>query len=96
MNVMKFVAWDTIKNEKLKAERGITFEEVMDASVVGRVMMILRHNNPKRYPNQRIFVVDIDDYAYLMPFVEDEEKIFLKTIYPSRKHTRDYMEKGEL
>lgn len=93
---MKFVAWDPDKNEWLKIERGISFEEVMDAIVDGKIIAILRNKNQDRYPNQRIFIVDIDDYIYLMPFVEGEDKIFLKTIYPSRKHTRHYIEKGVL
>lgn len=96
MRGMKYVAWDPEKNELLKADRGISFEEVMDAIVDGKIIAILRNKNLVRYPNQRIFVVDIDDYVYLVPFVEEEEKIFLKTIYPSRKHTRQYIEKGVL
>lgn len=94
--VMKYVAWDPKKNERLKAERGISFEEVMDAIVEGKTIAILRNKNEDRYPNQRVYVVEIDDYAYLVPFVEDDEKVFLKTMYPSRKHTRQYIEKGGL
>lgn len=91
---MKYVAWDPKKNERLKVERGISFEEVMDAIVDGKTIAVLENKNKDRFPNQRLFVVEIDDYAYLMPFVEDDEKLFLKTIYPSRKHTRLYIEKG--
>lgn len=93
---MKYVAWDPKKNEWLKEERGISFEEGMDAIVDGKTIAVLRNKNKDRFPNQRIFVVEIDDYAYLIPFVEDDEKLFLKTIYPSRKHTRQYIEKGGL
>ncbi|MEK7544256.1 MAG: DUF4258 domain-containing protein [Patescibacteria group bacterium] len=93
---MKFVAWDQDKNERLKDERGISFEEVMDAIVDGKIIVILRNKNQDRYPNQRVFIVDIDDYIYLIPFVEGEDKLFLKTIYPSRKHTKQYIEKGAL
>ncbi|MBI3956178.1 hypothetical protein HY339_02885 [Candidatus Gottesmanbacteria bacterium] len=59
-----------------------------------KLVVILRHENVERHPNQRIMVINISDYAYLVPYVEDTEKIFLKTIYPSRKHTKVYIEKG--
>lgn len=91
---MKYVAWDADKNEWLKAERGISFEEIMEAIMEGNTIAILRHKNIDRHPNQRLFVVNIDNYAYLIPFVEDDEKVFLKTIYPSRKYTKQYIEKG--
>ncbi len=91
---MKYVAWDTRKNEWLIATRGIGFEEAVEAIFDGRTITILRHKNVKRHLNQRLFVINIDDYAYVVPFVEDEEKVFLKTIYPSRKHTKLYIEQG--
>ena len=91
---MKYMAWDPAKNEWLKATRGVGFEEVMDAVVEGRVLAVLGHKNFERHPNQRIIVVNIHDYAYIVPFVEDDEKVFLKTVYPSRKHTKRYIEKG--
>jgi len=91
---MKYVAWDVDKNEWLKIARGISFEEIMNAMVEGNAITILRHKNVDRHPNQRLFVVNIDNYAYLVPFVEDDEKVFLKTVYPSRKYTRQYIEKG--
>ena len=93
---MKYVAWDQEKNERLLATRGIGFEEVINAIFEGKTITVLRHQNVKRYPNQCLFVINIDDYAYVVPFVEDKEKVFLKTIYPSRKHTKFYIEKGAL
>lgn len=91
---MKYVSWDPDKNEWLKMTRGISFEEIMDAIVEGKTIIIFRHKNIQIHPNQRLFVVNIDNYAYLIPFVEDDEKVFLKTIYPSRKYTKLYIEKG--
>lgn len=93
---MKYVAWDSENNDKIIATRGIGFEEVINAIFEGKTITVLRHQNVKRHPNQRLFVINIDDYAYVVPFVEDKEKLFLKTIYPSRKHTEQYIEKGAL
>ena len=89
--MVKYFAWDEVKNEKLRAERGLGFEDVVFHIARGDVLEILEHPNPRRYGRQRIFVVRCDDYAYLVPFVEDDEKIFLKTIIPSRKATKRYL-----
>ena len=88
---MKSFAWNPDKNEKLKQERNVSFEAVILQIEQGRLLDIVEHANRDMYPNQRIFVVNIDDYAYLVPFVESETEIFLKTIIPSRKATRDYL-----
>ena len=88
---MKYFAWDEAKNEKLKAERGIGFEEVVFHIERGDLLDILDHPNRERYAGQRIFVVRRDDYVYLVPFVEDDRFVFLKTIIPSRKLTREYL-----
>ena len=90
---MKYVDWDPGKNELLIEEREISFEEVLVAIESGYILTIVENPNKARYPNQQIFVVQIEDYAYLVPFVEDEEKIFLKTIIPSRKATKKYLDK---
>jgi uncharacterized DUF497 family protein len=92
---VRYFDWDEAKNKKLQQERGVSFEEVVVAINEGRLLTILVHPNQKRYPNQKIFVVDINEYAYLVPFVEDDEKIFLKTIIPSRKATRNYIVKRQ-
>jgi uncharacterized DUF497 family protein len=92
---MKPFRWDSEKNEALKADRGVSFEIVVVAIGAGGLLDILTHPNQEKYPRQRILVVTADDYAYLVPFVEDEDCFFLKTIIPSRKATRDYLQEGE-
>lgn len=88
---MKYFDWDEEKNQKLRAEREIGFEDVVNAIDEGGLLEVLDHHNPDKYPNQKMYVVKIEEYVYLVPFVEDEEKRFLKTIYPSRKMTRKYI-----
>ncbi len=90
---VKYFVWDEAKNEKLKAERGIGFEEIVFHIERGEVLDILEHPNRERYRGQRILVVQRDDYVYLVPFVEDEKLVFLKTIIPSRKATKEYLGK---
>ena len=88
---MKYFDWNVEKNVELRAERGITFEDVVFCIKHGCLLDTIEHPNRKKYPNQRIFIVNIDDYAYLAPFVEDEKIVFLKTIIPSRKMTKKYL-----
>ena len=90
---MKPFRWDSEKNDQLKQERGVSFEQVAVAVETGGLLQIAPHQNPMKYPRQKIMIVEIDDYAYLIPFVEDEDHFFLKTIIPSRKATRDYIAK---
>lgn len=85
---MKPFAWDGEKNLWLKRERGVSFEEVLFHIEAGDLLEVLDHPNPSRYPGQMIYVVLIDGYVYLVPFVESDDEIFLKTIIPSRKATR--------
>ncbi len=85
---MKIFEWDEAKNRKLREERNISFEEVVFYIERGSVIDIISHPNSRKYPSQRIFVVDIDNYIYLVPFVESKEAVFLKTIIPSRKATK--------
>ncbi|SBT07212.1 conserved hypothetical protein [Candidatus Accumulibacter aalborgensis] len=92
---MKPFRWGTEKNEALKVDRGISFESVVVAIESGGLLDILAHPNQAKYPRQRILVVAADNYAYLVPFVEEENYFFLKTIIPSRKATRDYLNEGE-
>ena len=87
----KYFDWDASKNEFLKQDRDVSFEDIIIAIEEGNLLDILEHHNQKRYSQQKIFVVAISGYAYLVPFIEDEEKIFLKTIIPSRKATKDYI-----
>lgn len=89
---MKPVNWNTEKNIRLKAEREVSFEEVVSAMSNGGLIVVLDHPNTVQYPNQRMFVVRIRNYAYLVPFVETKQEVFLKTIIPSRKATRTYLD----
>ena len=86
---MKYFDWSNEKNEKLKEERDISFEDILIAIEAGDILDIVE--NKEKYPNQKIFIVEIDNYAFLVPFCEDSEKIFLKTIIPSRKATKQYL-----
>jgi hypothetical protein len=92
---MKPFRWSAEKNEALRAERGISFERIVVAVESGGLLDVLAHPNQARYPGQRVLVVSCDNYAYLVPVVEEEEYFFLKTVIPSRKATRDYLRKGE-
>ncbi len=93
MRVAKGFEWSTEKNLQLQKERGIAFEEVLFHVERGDLLDVLEHPHPERFAHQRIFVVRVVDYVYLVPFVESETEIFLKTIIPSRKATRDYLRK---
>ena len=88
---MKYFSWNHEKNAALIQERGISFEEIVFHIEAGDLLDVLEHPNRDRYSNQRLFVVDVEGYAYLVPFIEDEGEVFLKTIIPSRKATREYL-----
>ncbi len=90
---MKYFSWNTEKNKKLQAERDISFEKVVFYIKKGLILDTIEHPNQERYSGQKIFIVDIDNYAYLIPFVENEKEVFLKTIIPSRKATKKYLGK---
>ena len=83
--------WDTDKNEWLKVERGISFEEIALLLSSGCLWKTTSHPNQKKYPNQSVFLVPIDNYIYFVPYVLEEETIFLKTAFPHRKATKDYL-----
>jgi len=91
---MKIFRWNHEKNEQLKIEREISFEEIVLAIEGDGLLDILQHPNEIKYPNQRIMVVALYGYIYLVPFVEETDYYFLKTIIPSRKATRDYLAEG--
>ena len=88
---MKPFRWNHDKNEELKTERGISFEEVALAIEADGVLDVVRHPNSGKYPKQFVFIVALDGYVQLVPYVEEPEYYFLKTIIPSRKATRDYL-----
>jgi len=84
--------WNPDKNEKLKTERNISFEEIVFHLSQGDIWKISDHPNQKDYPEQRIYFVIVEGYIHMVPHVVEEETVFLKTIIPSRKATRDYNE----
>lgn len=72
-------------------QRGICFEEMIEAILSGKMVDVTDHPNQTKYPNQQLFIVDMDGYIYAVPFVyENRDTVFLKTIYPTRKLTRQY------
>ena len=88
---MRIFRWNAEKNEKLLKERGITFEEVVQKIASGTKVIETDHPNNEKYPNQKILIVDIEGYAYLVPCVVTDEEYFMKTIIPSRKATKRYL-----
>ena len=92
---MKPFRWDHKKNEQLKVARKVSFEAIVLAIESDGLLDILQHYNRGRYPNQLVMVVRIEPYAYLVPFVEESEYYFLKTIIPSRNATRNYLKNDD-
>jgi len=90
---MKTYGWNPEKNALLQETRGISFEEVVLNIELVNEVEVFEHPNQADYPGQRISIVIVERYAYLVPFVESETEIFLKTIIPSRKATKQYVEK---
>ena len=88
---MKPILWSAEKNALLRTERGISFEDVVFHIMSGDVLDTFDHPNQERYRGQQIHIIAIEDYVYLVPFVESEEEVFLKTIIPSRKATKSYL-----
>jgi len=88
---VKAYAWNKEKNQFLKAEREVSFEEVVVHIAAGDLLDIVEHPNPEKYEGQRMFIVKMREYVWLVPFVETDDEIFLKTIIPSRKATKKYL-----
>ncbi|MEA5534531.1 BrnT family toxin [Crocosphaera sp. XPORK-15E] len=88
---MKQFNWNEDKNRQLQQERGITFDDIIKLIQQGNLLDVIQHYNADKYPNQKIFIVQLDSYVYLVPFVETDLEIFLKTIIPSRKMTKKYL-----
>ncbi len=84
--------WDQEKNEQLILERGLSFEVITVAIEAGDLLEIVPHHNPSQYPIQKVIIVNVEGYAYLVPFIEEDDYFFLKTIIPSRKATRDFIQ----
>jgi hypothetical protein len=87
----KIIRWSVLKNTQLKLERNISFETILSLLDTDNVLADVKHPNLVKYPNQRIFVLLIVDYVYMVPYIENDEEIFLKTIIPSRKLTKQYL-----
>ncbi len=87
---MKIITWNPEKNERLKAQRAVCFEDVLFHILAGDIIETIDHPNQERYPGQQIHVIAMEDYVYLVPFVESEDEVFLKTVIPSRKATKIY------
>ena len=88
---MKSINWNTEKSLVLKGSRGICFEDVVFFIERGEILDDYLHSNLRAYPGQRIMGISVANYAYLVPYVENEEELFLKTIIPSRKATHRYL-----
>jgi len=95
MQFQKPIEWSSDKNELLKRRRGVSFEDVEEAIKNNRILKNAPHPNQKRYPHQRVFVVVVRSYAYNVPYVEDERKIFLKTIIPDSEATKKHLSKSK-
>jgi len=81
------------KDQILQEERGVSFSDVVQSITEGRLLGDIEHHNQEKYPNQRILIVEIKNYVYAVPYVEDpkSKKAFLKTVYPSRKYNEKYL-----
>ena len=84
------IKWDEEKNKILKATRGVSFEDVVLALQDDRFLAIEEHPNNDKYPHQMIMILYLNNYVHIVPFVKNEDKIFLKTIYPDRKYHKKY------
>ncbi len=89
---MKYLNWNSEKNKILKRDRGISFEEIAYLIELDQIIGI--EENPG-YPNQRMYILEINNYAVIVPYVENDDEIFLKTAFPIRKYTKKYGLKGE-
>lgn len=88
---MEEITWNEVKNSWLKQERGVGFEDVVIALHENRALDTLEHPNTEKYPQQKILIVRIGDYVYMVPYVRTKKGIFLKTLIPSRKYTKIYL-----
>ena len=84
------IRWDEEKNKILKQQRGVSFEDVLLALQDERFLALEEHPNQDKYPHQKIFILLLNEYVHIVPFVESKDEIFLKTIYPDRKYNKKY------
>ena len=92
MDKIKPIRWNAVKNQALQSERDVSFEEVLACVENGGLLATLEHPNTERYKNQKLWVVRMRAYAYLVPFIETDSEIFLKTIIPSRKASKQFLQ----
>ena len=92
VDTKKSFDWNAEKNERLRRERGVSFSDFVKYIKGGKLLDVIVHPNSKKYPNQKIFIINGDDQVYLIPFVEDEKKYFLKTIFADRRYTKKYID----
>jgi len=90
---MTYFDWNNEKNDQLKRKRNISFERISTQIENGKLSDIVDHPNKEQYPNQKMYIVEYENYAYLVPFVQEDNKIFLKTIIPNRIATKKYLRK---
>ena len=90
---MTYFDWNNEKNDQLKRKRNISFERISTQIENGKLLDIVDHPNKEQYPNQKMYIVEYENYAYLVPFVQEDNKIFLKTIIPNRIATKKYLRK---
>ena len=88
---MKPINWNSTKNQQLVSQRGFSFEDIVFYLQQGQLLDDIKHPNSDKYPEQRIFVINVDNYVHLVPYVENRQEIFLKTVIPSRKATKQYL-----
>lgn len=87
--------WNDEKNQILKNERGVIFEDIVFHITHGGLLDVIEHPNKEQYSGQKIFIVNVEEYIYIVPFVENDETVFMKTIIPSRKMTKLYLKGGK-
>ena len=92
---MKILNWSSEKNELLRSERAICFEDIVFYIDKGFLVDDITHPNQEKYPGQRMLVVNIEEYIHLVPYIESDTEVFMKTIIPSRKATKKYMERSK-
>jgi hypothetical protein len=91
---MEFFYWNLEKNEHLKKERGICFEDIILRIHSDHVLVVVEYPKKEKYPNQMIMIINVDGYAYMVPFVPHEKGFLLKTIIPSRKYTKKFLRRA--
>ncbi len=91
LNLVKEYRWNDDKNQLLQQERGISFEDVVQAISDRNLIDDIKNPNSEQYPNQLTFIVEIRGYIYCVPYIESDSIIFLKTIFPSRKMKKRYL-----